>query len=61
MIRELVPQEQLAQEEVLDGKGKKKLKKARVEPSRDSTTSLLRSARREAVENKLREEAWLQR
>ena len=56
-----MPQEQLAQEEVLDGKGKKKLKKARVEPSRDSTTSLLRSARREAVENKLREEAWLQR
>ena len=41
-------------------KRKKKPKKAPVEPSRDSTPSPLRRAKKEATNNKLREEAWLQ-
>ena len=37
------------------------MKKDLAEPSRDSTPSPLRQAQREAIENKLREEAWLQK
>ena len=40
-------------------KRKKKPKKAPVEPSRDSTPSPLRRAKKEATDNKLKEEAWL--
>ena len=39
--------------------GKKKLKKASAEPSRDSTPSPLRRAKRDAVENRLRKKARL--
>ena len=56
-----MPQEQPAQEEVPEGKGKKKLKKVSLEPSRDSTPSPLRRARKEVAKNKLRKEAWLQK
>ena len=42
-------------------KRKKKEKKSPAEPSRDSTPSLLRRAKRETLENNLREEAWLQK
>ena len=42
-------------------KGKKKLKKAPAVPSRDSTPSPLRRAKRKTVKNRLREEAWLQK
>ena len=41
--------------------GKKKLKKTLPEPFRDSTPLLLRGSKREATENKLREEARLQK
>ena len=61
IIKESMPQEQLAQEEVPKGKSKKKLKKAPVTPFRNYTPSPLRRARREAEENKLKEEAWLQK
>ena len=59
MIRKLVPQKEPAQEEVSEGKGKKKLKKALAVPSRESTPFPMRRACREAKENKLREVAWL--
>ena len=52
-----MPQEQLAQKKVPKGKGKKKLKKVPVEPSRDSTPSLLRRTRRGPTKNQLKEEA----
>ena len=68
MIRVPIPQEQ--QETQADVKtpddnkdpkykckGKKKVKKAPAEPSRDSTPSPLRRAKKEAIKNKLREEA----
>ena len=66
VIRELilqVQQEQQVEAEALDRnedpeykkKGKRKLKKAPVEPSRDSTPSPLRTAQREATKNKMRE------
>ena len=68
MIKEPLPQEQpeqQAEEETLyeeEGpeykrKGKKKLKKALAEPSRDCTPSPMRRARKEAAKNKLIEEA----
>ena len=47
--------------EVLKGKGKKKVKGASIAPSSDSTSSPIRRTRREVEENKLREEAWLQK
>ena len=59
-----MPQEQPteeAKEKVFDGKGKRKLKKAPTEPSKDSSPFPLRQARREVVENKLKEERWLQK
>ena len=37
------------------------MNKAFAEPSRDSTPSSLRRVKREAIENRLREEAWLQK
>ena len=40
-------------------KGKKKQNKASKEPTRDSTPSPLRPAKKEVAENKLKEEAWL--
>ena len=67
VIKEPMPQKQPAEEnvsdeeDVLDGKGRKKLEKAPVEPSKDSTPSPLRRAKREAIKNKLREEAWLKK
>ena len=72
VIREPVPQvqqEQQAKPEASDGtedpeykrKGKRKMKKAYVEPYRDSTPSPLRRVMRETAENKLKEEAWLQK
>ena len=60
MIRELVPQQEQTQIEILERKGKKKVKRAPAALSRDSTPSLISRARREVEENKLREEAWLQ-
>ena len=60
-IREPMPQEQPAQEQFLEGKGKKKLKQVPIEPSRDSTPFPLRRARREDTANKLKEEARLQK
>ena len=39
----------------------KETKKDPTAPSRNSTPSPLRRARREATKNKLREEAWLQK
>ena len=70
VIREPIPQvqqEQQAISKALDGsedpeykrKGKRKLKKAPVEPSKDSTPSPLRRARREEAGNRMREEAWM--
>ena len=70
MIREPFPQvqqETQAEAETSDNdedpeykcKGKKKVRKAPAEPSRDSTPSPLRKAKKEAAEKKLREEAWL--
>ena len=61
IVREPMSQEQLAKEVVLEGKGKKKLKKAPAAPFRYSTPSPIRRAQREAEENKLRERAWLQK
>ena len=61
VIREPVPEEEPTQEKVPKGKGKKRVKEALGTPSRDSTPFHLRRARREVEENKLKEEAWLQR
>ena len=72
MIREPLPQAQTKQQieaETSDEdedrkykcKGKKKLKKDPTKPSRDSTPSPLKRAKKEVAENKLREEAWLQK
>ena len=58
VIREFAPQEKLAQKEFLEGKGKKKVKKAPGTPSRDSTPFPLRRIKREVEENKLREEVY---
>ena len=72
VIKEPIPQEQQEKQteaETSDEdkdpesklKGKKKVKKAPIEPSRNSTPSPLRRTKKEPVENKLREEAWLQK
>ena len=72
VIRESLAQAQIKQQtevETLDEdedpeykcKGKKKPKKAPAEPSRDSTPSPLRKAKRETTETRLREETWLQK
>ena len=71
VIREPIPQEQQEKQteaatsdenEDLEYKRKgKKLKKAPAEPSIDSTPLPLRRNMKEGTENKLREEAWLQK
>ena len=42
-------------------KGKKKLRKAPTEPSRNSNPSSLRRTIKEVAESKLRKEAWVQK
>ena len=59
VIKEPAPQEEPTQKEILEGKRKKKVKIIPTTPSRESAPSNLRRARREAEENKLREEAWI--
>ena len=58
IIKEPAPEEP-TQKEVPEGKGKKKVKRAPTVPPRDTTPFPIKRARREAVENKLTEEAWL--
>ena len=59
MIREPTPQEEPTEKEVLEGKGKKKVKRALTTTFRDSTPFPLKRARRKQKDNKLREEARL--
>ena len=59
-IRELALEKPLPKE-VPTSKGTKKVKETSTIPSRDSTPSPIKRARREAKENKLREKAWLQK
>ena len=60
VIREPTPTKPCPKK-VLEGKAKKKQREAFVAPSQESTPSPLRKARMEAQENRLREEAWLQK
>ena len=61
IIGEPVPQEQPTQEVLPEGTRKKKLKKIPAAPFRDTTPFPPRRAQREAEENKLREEAQVQK